>query len=249
MFRSLITEVNTSMAVAVLGQNLTTEVQGGAYAAASVHQEVKREVIRDDARSVRECLGPQMLQEWALYNFGDRLRAPSPELQTDPPEDKKAKGETWKIAGEAAKAAREGGLNIDREQLADEFDMPLVEGKPTLEPEPPQPPPGEGGKPPPGKGGRVQTSRLEDLPQGALRGQTTADDIADDARRHGARILRPDLAELLTLIEQAQDYDDLRQKLVALYRDRMDAEALSRLIEKTTLLAHLDGRWSVLEDL
>lgn len=62
---------NTEMAVCILGQNLSTEVQGGSFAAAKVHDSVRLDYLSADANELSETLRRDLLEPIVRYNFGD----------------------------------------------------------------------------------------------------------------------------------------------------------------------------------
>lgn len=78
MFPKQIESADLAIAIAVLGQNLTTEVQGGSLAASEVHRVVKAELLRFYAEGFATCLHDQLLEPWAEINFGTRALAPWP---------------------------------------------------------------------------------------------------------------------------------------------------------------------------
>ena len=147
-FNEQINAANTGIAVAVLGQNLTTEVKGGSYAAAQVHQQVADFLRRADAECLSTTLHDQVLVWWAAYNFGDPSVAPWPTWRVDPDGDAAAIGTSFKALGEGL-AALEGrtpeGFVVDREAVFARAGVPLVEA-PTPPPAPiatlPPPAPG-----------------------------------------------------------------------------------------------------------
>ncbi len=60
---------NTEMAVAILGQNLSTEVQGGSYAAAKVHDAVRLDYLAADASELADTLRRDLLEPIMRYNW------------------------------------------------------------------------------------------------------------------------------------------------------------------------------------
>ena len=59
----LIDQCNNEIALAILGQTLTTEIgANGSYAAAKTHSDVKQEIVDGDKRMVEKCL--QQLVDW-----------------------------------------------------------------------------------------------------------------------------------------------------------------------------------------
>lgn len=306
-FRESIGWACTEIAIAILGQNLTTEVQGGSFAAAGVHGKVAQHLIEADAETESTATREQALSWWAQYNFGNRDLAPWPRRKTEPPEDAKAKAETQRATGEAIKALRDAGLDVDAEAMAEKAGVPL---------KPPSDEPKQSGELyqyhfefgiitvnearaklglPPIAGGdelpkrivpatedevperlvetalrsgavaairrgdlktfdvltRALASRLRaesPLPAGAVEGQGYADELAARARAAGAEALDDDLATLLANIEDATDYDDLKNRLLVLYEGMRPAK-LAELTERAEVLAELAGRYSLLKDL
>src|SRR5690606_14363612 len=69
VFAKLIEWANKAIAVAVLGQNLTTDVEGGSHAAAQVHENVRQDLIDSDAETLSTTAREQVLVWWAEFNF------------------------------------------------------------------------------------------------------------------------------------------------------------------------------------
>lgn len=118
---------NTAIAIAVLGQNLTTEVKGGSFAAAQVHNKVEIQRIRTDGEIASTTIHDQALEWWAEFNFGSRDLAPWPTWRTDPPTDQKAKAEVVMALANALVALSKVGKTIDPEQIENDFDLLLVD--------------------------------------------------------------------------------------------------------------------------
>jgi len=124
-FKNLLDKQETNIAVDLLGQNLTTEVKGGSYAAASVHGTIRNDLLRSDADVLGDCLYSQVLRPWAAFNYGDPEVAPHPCWQTEPPEDKKASGEALAAFGAAVTACLKAGVRVDVLALSERFAIPL----------------------------------------------------------------------------------------------------------------------------
>lgn len=71
-----IDDCNTEIAMSILGQNLSTEVQGGSYAATSGHLEVREDFIEADAEIVSDAFS-QLLHICHRFNF----TSPSPQFK------------------------------------------------------------------------------------------------------------------------------------------------------------------------
>lgn len=140
-YQAQIAAADAGIAIAALGQNLTTEVSGGSYAAAQVHQRVADYLRRADAETLSTTLREQVLVYWAAQNFRDPSVAPWPVWKVDPDADAKALGERWKALGDGLTALREHvpeGFVIDAEAIFEAHGIPLIEA-PANDP-PPLPP-------------------------------------------------------------------------------------------------------------
>jgi phage gp29-like protein len=69
-YETYLNRMDTEIAIALLGQNLTTEVKGGSYAAAGVHNTVRKDLIDEDIRICEGAL--QTVIDWVYaLNFTD----------------------------------------------------------------------------------------------------------------------------------------------------------------------------------
>lgn len=127
IFVSLLDKTDTSIAIALLGQNLSTEVQGGSYAAATAHEQIRSDFKRFDAQSMAEFLREQVLKPWALFNYGDAELAPYIEWETDPPEDAKNAADATKSLADAITAFVKAGAPVNLRELLDEAGVPLLD--------------------------------------------------------------------------------------------------------------------------
>ena len=126
-FEKLIEWADTAIAISVLGQNLTTEVEGGSLAAARVHENVKGDLIRADTEGLATTIRRQAIRHWAIFNYGDEGLAPWPKWQSDPPEDQKQLAETMRTFGEGLTSLQNAGLRLDLPELARKFGVPLAQ--------------------------------------------------------------------------------------------------------------------------
>lgn len=93
-FERAIKLADTSFDIAILGNNLTTEVTGGSLAAANVHREVQGDQAASDDGALCGCLHDQALVHWSEYNYGASAAAPLPHYAVEPAEDLKSEAET-----------------------------------------------------------------------------------------------------------------------------------------------------------
>lgn len=107
LFESLLKRVDADVSIALLGQNLTTEVSGGSLAAAKVHDRVRVDYLEADAVMLGDVTQAQVMARIVFYNDartsedGEDLAqldawerahqlAPRPTFDPSPPEDKEA---------------------------------------------------------------------------------------------------------------------------------------------------------------
>lgn len=69
VFEKYIDLCNTEMAIAILGQNLTTEVSGGSRAAAQTHLDIMENIIQDDVDWIDEIIQAQFVDPLVRVNF------------------------------------------------------------------------------------------------------------------------------------------------------------------------------------
>lgn len=257
-FKNSTEDADRRITLALLGQNLTTEVSGGSFAAAKVHGQVRQDYLEADERAVTAGFRRQVLRAWALYNFGDADLAPVVRFDTTPPDDEKAKADTLLSLSTALLNVAQVAPEVDRRKLLERFSLPLHEiGK---EPPPLIPPQGSAPAASPAipfpewekqqGDGAASASRSHahalavKPPQPAEAAQGIVDDAASLARDKAARALRPQVERLLSAIRSASSYDDIRAAIADL-SDELDPDTLAQVTEQTLLLAQLAGRYAV----
>ena len=261
-FESLISLASTNVAIALLGQNLTTEVKGGAYAAAQVHESIRAEILQGDAKTLAQCIREQALKPWAAFNFGDPELAPTLCWNTDPPEDQKAKGDGLKAIGDGIASLRTAGADPDVDELLEKAGVPTLapaksrdevaaeqqaKADQALEQAKAKGMQPGGPAVPPKPGAKLAADLTALKPSGGAKGQAYVDQLADDARAEGQRVIAPDMRQLFTAVTIASSYDDLRAQIIACF-GAMDPEALADLMSRAMTMAELSGRLSALED-
>lgn len=173
LYLAQVEAANTAIAVSWLGQNLTTEVNKGSFAAAQVHGRVEGQRVRGFAEFESTTVREKVLTRWAELNYGNRDLAPWPIRNTDVPEDGKVVAEIMKLRAESFDAMRKVGVIIDAEAWFERGKVEILEIK---EPEPPAPPP-----PKPGEQVPDDEAQPED-------GETpNPDDEADDSEDKPAK--------------------------------------------------------------
>lgn len=242
-FERLVAMANTNIAVTVLGQNLTTEVKGGSLAAASIHQNVRGDIIQSEGGSWSECVNMQCLRPWAKFNFGAEKAAPKYVINTKAPEDKAATATTLKAVGDGITALRTAGIPVDPRKVSERFDLPVNEedlddSLPVIEAKP-EPKPGEEDMPP--KKAKLSVAARGTDP--AIEGQTRIEALMKDAQSKGVLLAGAELKKLVAAINGARDFSELTDRIVNAF-GQLDYEELAAMLQKALMLSELEGRFS-----
>lgn len=120
--KGLLDKTDVDIAIAYTGQNLSTEVQGGSFAATTAHMMVRADFLASVAEMLATCTRAQLICWWGRVNvegWTDHL-APWPTYQTTPPEtpEAKAKRQTDRLARAERYAAK--GVDVDWVALAED---------------------------------------------------------------------------------------------------------------------------------
>lgn len=129
-FADLASKVETNVAIGFLGQNLTTEVQGGSFAAARAHELVRQDVLAADLSALTQGLRDAVAVPWARINVAAdpaqaRRIAPRPRLVV-PVGDEEDRAKLSIARAESVKAWRDAGATVDAQQAARDAGMPVV---------------------------------------------------------------------------------------------------------------------------
>ena len=256
-FRESLQWASTEISIAILGQNLTTEVNDGSYAAARTHRDVESMLIAFDAQVESTLLHDQLLRWWTIYNFGDAALTPWPKRDTKEPEDLTAKADLWRTLGEAALNLKAVGVHIDINALAETFGLPLDKNAPEsgdiAESD------GAAGKhadlnlssaahaPKAIMAADTKQADEEDLPEGAARGFDTLDALERESADELVDIDAEQMGLILDIIERAQNSDELNERLESAPA-KMESSALNGIFERASLIAYLSGHLSAVED-
>jgi phage gp29-like protein len=264
-FERLITSCNVAFAVRALGQNLTTEIQGGSFAASQTANDVRTDLKRSDAEALYAIARAQILPSTVEANYGKGAPVPGPSYDVEPPEDAKVGAEGARTVGEAVTALRTAGVPVDANAFAEKYGVPLMSEADQRKAEAEQQKADEAtaaktdAEPAMAKmhdcchdHGETVSLASGDSPAAApgfVAAQLWTDALADDGIARTAAAFRPDLAAIKAIIDGAESFDEVRTKLMRLYREALPPTAMARLLERAIVLGDLAGRWSVTEDL
>lgn len=289
LYHSQIRLANESAALTILGQNLSTTVEGGSLAAAKEHSRKENRRVRNAAQMLSKNLQAQSLSWWAEFNFGDSKLAPYPRWHTEPEQDYAAKAGTLSTLATAVLTLKTAGWEISEDDIEEDYGVVLrktkalkareeaepgdtdgdgvphnepgnvnpaddgKEPKPNEKAPKAKPPRARPKRPTPPKPPTAQISPLAsgDDPQeaaGFVRGQLYTDNLTDRMTRLAAEGLAPFIDKLLAAIDGADSYENVRYRVIKTFQGQADPVKLAKLIERALLLANLNGRHAVMED-
>lgn len=125
-FPGLIEDCDKAIQLAIRGTNLTSEVQGGSYAAAQVHSDEDTSYADSDCRKLCST-ADKLMRNYARFNYGDPELAPTTRLEAPEKPDIIALGQAQLNAVSVASMAKEAGIRIDVDALAERYEIPLLD--------------------------------------------------------------------------------------------------------------------------
>jgi phage gp29-like protein len=117
--------LDTDIAIAILGQNLTTEVKTGSKAAALVHEVLRIDKALQDAKFA-VVVRQQILTWYCEYNYGDPDLAPTPIYEVEPPDDAQGEALALKTMGEAGTQLLLANPRTDIEAIWETHGIPQI---------------------------------------------------------------------------------------------------------------------------
>jgi hypothetical protein len=123
-FKGLIEQCNDEITLALMGQNLTSQVKEGSFAAARVHADVRQDILEADARALSRTIYTQVARPFAAMNFGNAEFAPLVTWDVRPVEDQKAKADTFQAFCTGLAQMRAAGFQLkDAHKFARRFGL------------------------------------------------------------------------------------------------------------------------------
>lgn len=120
-FPGLIDRCDMAIVLAILCQNLTTEVKEGSFAAARVHSDVRQGVLQADNRALSSAIYHQLARPFAEINFEDPELAPFTEWSIRPVEDYHTNADLFSKFGTAIEVLRRGGMQFESDDEVRSF--------------------------------------------------------------------------------------------------------------------------------
>ena len=103
--------------LAILFQNLTTEVTGGSFAATSAHMDIRSSGIQADNEDWRHTIREQAARPFASINYGDADLAPWTDWDVQPLADWDLRGNMLNKFAQSIDALRRAGVQFDEEHM------------------------------------------------------------------------------------------------------------------------------------
>jgi phage gp29-like protein len=231
---------NSAIDIGLTGTNLTTEVNGGSRAAASVHETVDSVTMGSLLELIATGTHDQVLGLWAQFNFASV--APYPKWDTKPPKDRKAEAEARQADATAFKTYVDAGAEIDQLAWFGEGEVRLVKGASPVVKRPQAPAPAIAPKIP---AGAFAGAALNEPGTAFARGRDYTDRLEAHCCEHAAKELAPTLAAVLSAITGATSYDDAKERIKAAYGDELPPSKLVKLTEAALIMGQMAGRETV----
>lgn len=233
---------------AVLGQTLTTEVQGGSLAAAKVHDGVRMDIMAADARALAATLNRDLIRPFVAFNLGPRQRYPRLLLSLPDSTDLRA-------FAAAVGTMVDRGMEVEASVLRDRFGLPepapgarllraANAGDPRLPGSPRNhPPPGDPGLPGPAEAG--QDGRLaRQAEQVAAAARDGIDELVDEMLADWRPLMAPVLGPVQHALGEAGSLEEFADRLLAVAGE-MDVQALARQLGDAAFQLQLMGALGV----
>lgn len=274
-FKERVHQLDVSIAVCLLGQNLSTEVEkGGSRAAAQVHDNVRGDFLKADDEIWSTMIRTQMLTPWVQYNWGDEIAAMGREVlefvpvvkhKVDPPEDLQKKATAILQISQAVQGL--AGTEADIHALLDEHGIPVTDERNA----PSDVPPGGDVNERPSDSPKDQYSpggtrtapadvgadgdklsvtagrRYSLMKPGQRKGRLLVDELVDGAKLAGAKALEARRAALLHIVQTSQDFAEMKARIKQLYWEAGPSE-LRGIVEKAVAASQLLGHVSASVD-
>jgi hypothetical protein len=237
-----------AVAIALTGNNLTTQIEGGSFAASRTAENVSYDRKRTLARCFETTSRRECLTWWGEFNFGTRA-VPWPKYQIEPPRDLTAAAARFQTGASGLSSLRTAGFEVEEGEEDKLEELLGVRVRKAVNPPPADPAPTP--KVPPAEKVKAHEHGRSTVASanadGLTHGQRFVDALVGQAIEAGAKALAPDVRDIKRLIEEATDLRSLRLALVLAYGD-MSPAAFAEVVERAEVLAAMAGRWSAASD-
>lgn len=246
LFKSLAEYIDQQISKLVLGQTATTDAIAGGHAVGKIHNDVREDIERADAKLLAATLNRDLVRPMIMLNRGQRAAYPRLKIGRPDPVDVKA-------LSQAAQILVPLGLQVSEPAMRKLTGLPDPKpDEPVLRPATPQA--AAGPRPPAPGPDDAETaasaflgplkSRLEALRAASAAAALTApdaiDETADEALDGWLRQMEPVVAPIDAMLGQAASLAEAKNRLIATI-GAMDVDALAELLARATFGARIAG--------
>lgn len=240
LYHRLIDYLDRQVSKAVLGQTMTTD-DGASLSQARVHNEVRLDLLRADARAMEATLARDLIAPIVRLNLGEDAPLPRLHLTVEEPEDMAA------LAEQVAKLAQ-SGVSIPQAWVRQRFGIPepkegeAVIGQGAVPPAPALPPPDTAAQ------ARVHALGATCHARAAQEIEARAPEIMAERMAEETEAAWAEIMDAIRrIVDEAQTLEQLRDALLAAYGD-LPAERLAEVMAMGFAAADLAGRFTVTQE-
>jgi len=219
-YESLCEYMDKQISKAVLGQVATTEGTPGRLGNEEAQENVRQDILKADADLLCECLNKTLVPWIVDYNFPGVSAYPKIWIRAEEEQDLKELAERDKTL------VKDIGLPVAKRYFYETYAVPEPEeGEETVTP-----------PLPPGGGG----ARESEFAERERFGQEEMDGLAEEGARLSEKAMEELLKPVFSGIENARSYEEIGEKLYALYPN-LDSASFERLLARAMFAAGLTG--------
>ncbi len=226
LYEKLADWLDRQVSKAVLGQTLTTEVSSGSLAAAKVHEDVRRDIMRSDARQLAATINRDLVRPLIDLNRGPQENYPRIVIGLPSNID-------MKQYAEAVGQLVDRGMKVEQSVVRDKLGLPEPEPDADLLMPPAQVAP------------EAQPSLHHARPARVARHSADQiDRLVDEVSGEWEEVIGPMVAPVRELLADAGSLEEARDRLAELIAT-MDTSALEDVLLRAGFPARLAGRLEV----
>ncbi len=232
LFQNMATWADEQVSKAVLGQTMTAD-NGSSQSQATVHNEVRKDIIRWDARQLANTLNEYLVKPFINLNYGKQASYPAIKINLDEPEDTKA-------FVDSLTPLIDRGLQVQASDIRDKLNIPDPDaGSELLYPQGQAP-----ASPSEVSLNRQRLNYQQMAINQQLNSENELDELAREALDEWVEIGEPIVNPILELAQRCTSYDEFNQELIKL-GNQLDStqfvEQLTELCFKSRALGNTQG--------
>ena len=120
-FPGLRDQCDMAIVLAIMFQNLTTEVSGGAFASTKSHMDIRQQGLQHDNAGWKATLHRDFARPFAFLNYGDASLAPWTYFDVTSREDYANNAKQWQAFGTGLEVLRRGGIKFKDQAAVRDF--------------------------------------------------------------------------------------------------------------------------------